>query len=383
MIPSWPKEARIHNQIRPYLISYKTEGKREVKKPLFEIKDVDRAFYDARINDFVPADIIDVHAHLWLARFAAPDSVAPVRQATWPRRVAAESPIEDIMETYKVLFPNKRVKPLIFGNCTSPGDNIEEGNDYVRLSAAAHGLPALIFAVPRWSGAELEEKILAGGFLGAKVYLSLSEPYLPESEIRIFDFLPHHQLEILDRHGWIVMLHIPRPGRIRDPVNLHQMIEIEARYPNLKLVIAHAGRAYCPEDIGNAFEMLAGTQRMSFDISANTNALVFRRLIETVGPKRIMFGSDLPITRMRMRRICENGNYVNIVPHGMYGDVSGDKHMREISADEAGRLTFFLYEEIDAFRRAAESNNLSVADIEDVFHNNAAEMIRNAKGVSK
>ena len=34
------------------------------------------------------------------------------------------------------------------------------------------------------------------------------------------------------------MLHIPRNGRLRDPVNLAQMLDIEARYPKLQLIVA-------------------------------------------------------------------------------------------------------------------------------------------------
>jgi hypothetical protein len=35
------------------------------------------------------------------------------------------------------------------------------------------------------------------------------------------------------------MLHIPRDGRLKDPVNLRQMIEIEQAYP--RLFIVHGG----------------------------------------------------------------------------------------------------------------------------------------------
>jgi len=73
----------------------------------------------------------------------------------------------------------------------------------------------------------LERRIKAGGFIGAKSYLSVAPAYLPTREIRILDFFPPQHLEVLDRHGWIVMLHIPRDGRLKDPVNLGQMLEIE------------------------------------------------------------------------------------------------------------------------------------------------------------
>ena len=158
------------------------------------------------------------------------------------------------------------------------------------------------------------------------------------------------------------------------------MLEIDRRYPNAQVIIAHVGRAYCPEDVGDAFAILAQTKRLLFDFSANTNAPVFERLIRTVGPRRILFGSDLPITRMRMRRICENGNYINLVPRGLYGDVSDDRHMREVDGAQADALSFFLYEEIDAFRRAAQATGLTPQDIEDVFHGNAVRMIETAGG---
>jgi hypothetical protein len=153
------------------------------------------------------------------------------------------------------------------------------------------------------------------------------------------------------------------------------MIEIEKRYPNAKVIIAHVGRAYCPEDVGNAFEALAETRKMRFDISANTSAENFARLIRAVGSRRILFGSDLPITRMRMRRVCEDGRYVNLVPQGLYGDVSADPHLREVEGEEAERLTFFMYEEIKAFRQATLETGLGSDDINDVFCRNSAEML--------
>jgi len=343
---------------------------------VFEVMPRDRRLYEELLKDFLPAKIIDMHAHVWLDKFVSKAGNIPVRTVTWPSLVAKDNSVEDLIRTYELLFPGKEITPLIFSSI-GPDDDLDAANDYIRACSGKHGFPSLIFASPEWSAGELEERVLSGGFLGCKVYLTFSKAYIPREEIRIFDYLPHHQLEIIDKHGWIVMLHIPRDGRLKDPVNLCQMLEIEKRYPGIKLIIAHVGRAYCPEDIGNAFEILSGTKSMLFDISANTNRHVFEKLIRAVGPKRILFGSDLPITRMRTKRICENGNYINLVPKGLYGDISGDRHMREVPSEDAGSITFFIYEEIDAFRRAAENNGLSRSDIEDVFYNNAKRILYN------
>jgi predicted TIM-barrel fold metal-dependent hydrolase len=345
---------------------------------LFDVKNVDRRFYRAKLQGFLPERIVDVHTHVWLKEFRKAPPTG--RAVTWPLRVADQDPVEDLIDTYELLFPGKAARPVMFSFVESHEDDFEAANAYVGRAAREHGYAALVFAAPQWSAQRLEREIRDGGFLGAKVYLTLSPAEIPVDQIRIFDFLPHQQLEVLDEHGWIVMLHIPRSGRLRDPANLADMLEIDRRYPNAKVIIAHAGRAYCPEDVGDAFAVLSETQHLLFDISANTNAAVFEQLIRTVGPRRILFGSDLPITRMRMRRVCEKSDYVNLVPKGLYGDVSDDKHMRDVEGEQAEALSFFLYEEIDAFRRAAQATGLAPADIEDVFHGNAVRLIDSAAG---
>jgi len=345
---------------------------------LFEVKEVDQIFYNERLKDFLPEQIIDIHTHVWLDKFKLAAASTPVRAVTWPALVAKQNPVEDLIETYQLMFPGKKVTPLMFSQVTLEFD-LTAGNEYISKCAEAHNFPSLMVTKPEQSASDFELGIEKGGFLGSKVYLNFAAPYIPEKEIRIYDFLPPHHLEILNKRGWIAMLHIPRDGRLKDSVNLAQLLEIERKYPDLKLIVAHVGRAYCPEDLGNAFEILAETKNMVFDFSANTNSYVFQQLIKAVGPKRILFGSDFPILRMRTRRIYEKGHYVNLVPKGLYGDVAGDSHMGEVEGAEAENITFFMYEEIDAFRLAAQAEGLTKWDIEDIFHNNAQKIIQNVR----
>ena len=347
----------------------------------FEIKQIDGDIYDTELKGFLPSKIIDIHTHIWLNIPTGDNEKRSGRLVTWPSLVAPENPVEDHLECYEMLFPEKDVLPMVFTTVITP-DNCVSHNNYVSEAAKKYSLPALYFTYPEMSADVLKQNIISGGFLGIKVYLSLSPGYIPDDEIRIYDYLPPRQLELLNEYGWIAMLHIPRSTRLKDPVNLAQMVEIEERYPNIKLIIAHVGRAYCREDIGDAFDVLSKTKRMYFDFSANTNDFVFEKLIKAVGPGRILFGSDLPILRMRMKRICVDGKYINVVPRGLYGDVSYDSHMKEVSSPDADELTFFMYEELRAFKRAATKCGLNKTDIEDIFYNNSRAIIDSIQLIS-
>ena len=62
-------------------------------------------------------------------------------------------------------------------------------------------------------------------------------------------------------------------------------------------------------------------------------------------------------------RFPENNTYINLVPPGLYGDPSQDPHLREVTAEEAEKITFFAYEELLAFKRAAEKLGITVSEL--------------------
>ena len=135
-----------------------------------------------------------------------------------------------------------------------------------------------------------------------------------------------------------MQLHIARPGRLADPVNYCQLLEIEQNYPDLQLLVAHLGRAYANEDVGHALEYLKHTEKTVWDFTANTNDWVIEQVLQHFGPERLIYGSDFPVFRMRARRVVENGVYVNEIPQGLFPPeaIHGDVHMREIGGQGFG-----------------------------------------------
>ncbi len=347
---------------------------------LFEVTANDKRIYEEELKDFLPDKILDFHTHVWkdeqLDKVPVdPDEVK--RIVTWPSLVALDNSFEDLEETYRLMFPGKDVSALMFANAGA--GSADKMNAYVSDCSKTSGWPALYFSHPKESADEVEKKIREGGFLGIKSYLDLSPKYIPEAEIRIFDFFPKEQLKRMDEMGAIVMLHIPRNGRLKDPVNLAQIAEIKEEFPNVRLVIAHIGRAYVKEDIGNAFDILDKYPDLVYDFTANCCEYAITEVIRHAGAKNVLFGTDMPILRMRTHRIEENGTYINLIPPGLYGDPKQDSHLREVTPEEAEKITFFCYEELLAFKRAAKTLNLTKEDVEDIMYGNAVRLIEGAR----
>ena len=342
---------------------------------LLDVKPYDKQYYEEILKPFLPEKFIDCHTHVWLMEH---DPHKTLRSGTqnWPGLVAKENSIEDLNETNRLLFPDNKVISVLYGDCAVSIDR-KAVNSYVAEKAIDNGYPALYLCHPDTPAEELERIILENPvFKGIKVYLQFAPAYLPADEIRIYDFLTKEHLAVCDKHGWVVQLHIARPKRLADPVNYIQLLEIEQNYPNLQLIVAHLGRAYANEDIGDALDYLKNTEKTVWDFTANTNDWVMEQVLQRFGSDRFIYGSDFPIFRMKSRRTVENGVYINEIPQGQfpYEAIKGDSHMREIPFPEAERITFFIYEEMNACRLACQRMGLGKRDVEKIFFSNSARI---------
>ena len=97
---------------------------------LFEVTAYDKKIWEEELKDFLPDKILDVHTHVWLDEYLEKKPPQPgfvKRTVTWPSLVALDNSIEDLQETYRLMFPGKDVKALMF---TSRG-GWEKNNNYV------------------------------------------------------------------------------------------------------------------------------------------------------------------------------------------------------------------------------------------------------------
>ncbi len=130
-----------------------------------QIMPVDRAIYDEKL-DYLPPRLLDIHTHVWLRAHHQAATIAR-RGPTWPGRVADQNPIDDLLESYRLMFPRQTVTPVIFGPATQEYD-LDASNQYVSEVAAQHRLPSFLVTRPEWTAQELEQRVVGGGFLGSE-----------------------------------------------------------------------------------------------------------------------------------------------------------------------------------------------------------------------
>jgi predicted TIM-barrel fold metal-dependent hydrolase len=336
------------------------QGRLDITPYYFE---VDYPFYKEHLRDFLPDRIIDIHTHAGNNPGRQSGDPEPTFWAEWVT-FGRGMPVPNLLDAFLKIFPGKELYPVCFS--TSSREDVDERNDYIAEQLKQYkNIWGFLWTLPDWSKDEISERMERGGFRGIKPYLSMVQDVSTE-DITIFDYLPHHHLEAAQDHGWIVMLHIPRKERLADPLNIQHLRQISKEYPHLKVIIAHIGRSYCPRYGIEGIPPLKNCENLSFDFSANTNQIVMELLIREVGPKRILYGSDMPITAMRAKRICEGDEYVNYVRRADWED---NRTRRDLKKEDS--YTFFLYEQILAFKKAAVACELKRSDIEDIFFNNA------------
>ena len=157
-------------------------------------------------------------------------------------------------------------------------------------------------------------------------------------------------------------------------MNYIQLLEIEQKYPNIQLIVAHLGRAYAQCDLGNALEYLKHSEKTIWDFTANTNQQVMEQVLALYGSDRFIYGSDFPTFRMKARRTVEDGFYINEIPKDSIPYASEDPHMREIPYPEAEKITFFIYEEILSCKKACQTLGLGTEDVQKIFYDNSARI---------
>lgn len=333
------------------------------------LNDVDRRIWTEELDPFVPERVFDVHTHCYRWEF----NTDPAKE-TSAYASLVEQGFQDSNRTLldawdEALLPGRLVHRLSFGFPFWPTCNFEASNGFTAEQASQDpGSGALMLVHPSMSRGYLEEQVHTHGFLGFKPYRFYATSG-DAVECRITEFLPEEQIDIADQHGLILMLHLAKRDAIADPSNIDDLVRLTSKYSNAKWILAHCGRSYSAWAIERAAASLRGLPNVWYDVSSVCESDAIGALMSSVGPERVMYGSDsLPVG-------VDRGKYITF--GYAWAFLSERNHSLELSHCNP-QMTFVLYEQLRAMRRASLRLGLARAQVEDIFCNTAAKLVKSA-----
>ena len=347
--------------------------------PLDFDPDVDAPVFQDELGPWLPEAIFDFHSHI----FRAEDAPYAQRDAVDPSMpvVCAEYLIEDYLSAMEALFSGKGVHALLFST-VDPEASLRAQNDYVaeavggalaldgahtRRLEGSRGLYSLMMSGLMDDAGEIEEEIRRGGHLGLKPYWSYVTTKA-QADVTLEDMIPVGQRRAAEKLGLILMVHIPRLGRLADPVNVEGLARLCEECPRAKVIMAHFGRSYFPEAIGD-FRRLLKYENLLVDFAMVQDWEVCEVLIDSFGPERILFGLDMPVAQEKGKLISANGQrhfFTKRVHPWSIHNSAGSYRMK---------CTYYAYEIIRAFKKASEKVGLGEEDVRKVFLGNALRVV--------
>lgn len=343
-------------------------------QPIAEFNDVDRRIWTEELDRFVPGRIFDIHTHCYRWEFNTDPAKETGAMAVWIKQGLHHSDRARLEAADAALLPGRKVERLSFGFPFFPSCDFEASNRFAAEQARqAPGSAALMLVHPPMSRTYLEEQIHAYGFRGFKPYRFYARSG-DAVQCRITDFLPEEQIDVADRLGLIVTLHLAKRDAVADPQNQDDLARLSARYPGVKWILAHCGRSYSAWAIERAAKRLRGLPNVWYDVSSVCESDAIEALLAAVGPDRVMYGSDdLPVGVAR-------GKYITFAYAWAF--LSKENHTLNLSHCN-GQMTFVRYEQLRAMRRAAERLRLTCTQIDDLFYGTAARLVRSTSPINK
>jgi len=335
--------------------------------------DVDRAFWAEHLEGWLPNRLVDAHTHLADPALRVHPMTDEKRRQFWVAEVSEPIDAVTAKRCHGAVFPARQVTCVAMGY-PDLDYNIEACNEYVRTECLKRDWHGLVMVRPQWPADRVAAELAKPGVIGVKPYYALitQDPTTRDKHIEasIYDFLPHHILEVLNDHRAWVTLHVPKADRLGHPDNIREIKEIRRRYPGIIVVIAHLGRSYTEAHALEGLVPLAGDPGLYFDNSAVLNPAVHRLALERIGPGRILYGTDNPVMYMRGRRQWHGRTYVNRTSHNFH--FNQEREAPEIEAT----YTLYMYEALLALKNACEELGIGRDQVEAIVRGNAERLIR-------
>ncbi len=322
----------------------------------WQLLDMDREIWDRELASFVPPRVFDGHLHLYEASHF--EETVPALCVSGPDPVGWVEFQKRIAE----IMPDRDVGGLAFG-FPAVGVNFETANAFLAREAQRPGVFAQMLIHPAMDPEFIRETCLRDGFVGLKPYhLFASEK--PTFQASIPSYLPESQMQIAHELGLSITLHIVRATALADPSNQEVLRRYSQKYPNARLILAHAARGFNPHHTIVGIESLRGLNNVWFDTSAITDAGAYEAIVRVMGHERLLYGSDFPVSHFRGRCVGLGDSFLWLSPENTKLDAA------------YANVQFALVglESLRTLKVAALGLGLSDTQVEDIFFGNGVRL---------
>ncbi len=325
-------------------------------------------YYQREIAPCLPPAVLDFHTHTWNA-----DNW---KERPWDTNqdggrymvTDAYYPPERLLSDGRKAFPDRNYEAVCFGYPT-PAVDWEKDTAYVAAAARNNtGLWPLLLGGPDLgiSRERYERALDADGFHGFKVFLNwYGDAY---GDKRVEKMVGPVERALANERRLVVLLHVPRRGRLADPEIQAGVRWLARECPQAKIVLAHCGRCYLPSEMKAAIGCLRGLDNVWMDTSMVMDPLVLQIALNEIGPARLLFGTDFPVAAMHGRRVRVHDHWVDVVAPG--NPPSAYRVVGE--GIQAGPMA---WEIVLAIRWAAELTGISDTERNRIFYDNGKGLL--------
>ena len=332
---------------------------------------VDLPFYKAEIAPFLPRRVLDFHTHIWSSRNWQKVPWQSGAKGGKYMVVAEKYSPEALLADGHRCFPDRPYHAVCFGY---PVPVVDWRKDAAFVASAGRAHDTLFPLVLAGTGLKLtrdeyEAALDTQGFYGFKVFL----PWYGDNygNTRVEDMVGRTEMRLANERGLVVLLHVPRSGRLADPVVQRGVRRLADACPDASVVLAHAGRCYLPAEMKKAIGSVRNLRNVSMDLSMVMDPVVVQMALDAIGPGRLLYATDFPVAAMRGRRVRVMDHWVDVMLPGY-----------PASSYRVGgqvRATFMAWEIALAIRWAAELAGVSRKDVHGIFWDNGMRLLKRVR----
>jgi glutamate-1-semialdehyde 2,1-aminomutase len=311
--------------------------------------------------DRLPKKIIDAHTHISNKFFS--DEFVKLHYShiisTFPKYS-----LIDANKLRRLLWDNKKIQSLRIPNPVFGYDH-KRINEYLLSEASKYNDYVVGYGLPddiEYTVTLLEDNNIAA----LKMYFRYT---IPEKQ-KVLEVFPPEILETCQKLNIPIILHLPQSL----PQSLGEVIELLKLFPKQRIIIAHLGGhggQYFEEGLLQAYKELYKFSNIYFDTAFVFDTKIISLALDVFGHKRIIFGTDEPISLIRgvLYKHPVHGGRIYAPGYHWW------KNEMDLKKDQKKNPLLFHIQQIEALLIALEK--FPTIAIENVFYKNSSYIFKN------